>query len=79
LKKSLIGQSEVLVICGTALMLSEVGTWGAALIVMGLLGSIIRFAISFQLLHEEKELRQQGIDYAYEKAVTTILSETAQS
>ena len=79
MKKSLLGQSEVLVICGTALMFNDAGTWGAAMIIVGLLGSVIRFAVDFQLLHEEKELRQQSIDNVYEKAVTTILSETAQS
>jgi len=76
LRKSLVGQSEVLVICGTVLLLNSAAAWGSIMIVAGLLGAVTRFAIDFQLLHEEKE---QGIDHAYEKAFTRVLSETARS
>ena len=72
MKKSLIGQSEVLAICGTALLINGFSGWGAALITLGVLGGIVRFAVNFQLIHEEREMQKQGLENSYEKAVTAI-------
>jgi len=79
LSKSLIGQSEVLVICGTVLMLNGITGWGIAMIAVGLCGAIARFAVDFQLIHEDKELQQQKVENEYEKAITRVLSEVAKS
>ena len=77
MRKMLIGQSEVLVICGTALALNDYGAWGAALIAIGLFGAVARIAVDFQLIHEDREREQQGTKNEYEKAITRVLSEVA--
>ena len=76
MKKSIIGQSEVLVICGTFLAYSEILSWGIAMIGLGIAGAIVRFVMDFQILFQEKENLQSVNENPYEKVVGQILSES---
>ena len=63
MKKSLIGQSEILTVCGTVLVLSSFLKLGIGLIVLGVMGALTRTAIDFQVLNEEKEERKLQRSY----------------
>ena len=76
MKKSIIGQSEVLVICGTFLAYNEILSWGLAMIGLGIAGAIVRFVMDFQILFQEKENLQSVNENPYEKVVGQILSES---
>ena len=72
MKKTLINQSEILTLCGTALILNDFVKMGIALILTGIFGALARYAVDFQILNEKKEDTQDNINDSLE----TILSET---
>jgi hypothetical protein len=66
LKKTLINQSEILTLCGTALILDDFLKMGIALILTGIFGALARYAVDFQILSEKKEEAQDSINDALE-------------
>ena len=76
MKKSLIGQSEVLVICGTFLAYNGNLGWGIGMIATGVAGAVIRFVMDFQILLQEKETLENRSENPYEKVVGQLLSES---
>ena len=69
MKKSLIGQSEVLAYNGNL-------GWGIGMIATGVAGAVIRFVMDFQILLQEKETLENRSENPYEKVVGQLLSES---
>ncbi len=73
MRKSIINQSEIMTLCGTALMLGEFTKTGAALILAGIFSALARYAVDFQLLNENKEKESQEV---INDSLETLLTES---
>lgn len=69
---TLIGQSEVLTISGTTLLLNQFNVLGGFLLGAGLLGGFCRYVINFHLNSQEEEKEEEKDNY--EKLLSQILS-----
>jgi hypothetical protein len=74
LRKSLINQSEILTLCGTALILGDFFKLGVTLLVIGIFSALARYAIEFQLLTDIKE-KQEGDNESLEKLLAESFSD----
>ncbi len=62
-------------LCGTALMLGDFTKMGIALILTGIFSALARYAVDFQLLHENKDkTHQEKIDDSLETLLTESFS-----
>ena len=66
--KSFVSSSSILVICGTVLAVNGYFATGITIAVLGVLGSIVSFSISYQQESIEREERKQ----LYENVAKTI-------
>ena len=60
--KKIVSASSILVICGTALCFGGTFTFGVILTTLGILGSIIDYAMVIQKENQEKEEREKLYD-----------------
>ena len=71
MKKGIINQSEIMTLCGTALVLGDFTKMGIALILTGIFSALARYAVDFQLLNENKDQTpQEKIDDSIETLLT---------
>ena len=73
---SLVGQSEILTLSGTALLLNNQSVLGGVLLSFGIVGGLCRYMLNFQLNAQEKEKEENE---AHEKLLSKLLSAAEQS